>query len=121
MGTGEELVRAIASRDADGLRGLFADAVDFKGLTPGRLWEAGTPDEAVDIFLGSWFEETDRIDAVDHTDEDVVSDTQRVGYRFAITNPDGPQVVEQQAYFRETDGRIDYLRVVCSGFRPRTD
>jgi len=26
-------------------------------------------------------------------------------------------VVEQQAYFTERDGRIDWMRVLCSGFR----
>ena len=36
-------------------------------------------------------------------------------------NPDGPFVVEQQAYYEERDGRIGWMRVICSGFRPRTD
>lgn len=32
---------------------------------------------------------------------------------------DGAHVAEQQAYHRSVDGRITYLRVLCSGFRPR--
>jgi hypothetical protein len=117
MSTGGRLVEAITTHDPQSLRGLFADSVDFKAVTPRRFWEASTSDEAVDVILGHWFEESDHIDSATH-DEGSVADTQRVSYRFEISNADGPQVVEQQAYYRTTDGRIDYLRVVCSGFRP---
>jgi hypothetical protein len=41
-----------------------------------------------------------------------------VGYRFAVTNEDGRQLVEQQAYIGERDGKIGWMRVVCSGLRP---
>jgi hypothetical protein len=34
-----------------------------------------------------------------------------------VTTPDGPHLVEQQAYY-SADDRIHYLRVLCSGFRP---
>jgi len=30
----------------------------------------------------------------------VVADTQRIGYRFAVTNGRGPHWVEQQMYYR---------------------
>ena len=39
---------------------------------------------------------------------------------FRITTPDGPHLVEQQAYYYEYDDKILYLRVVCSGYRPIT-
>jgi hypothetical protein len=32
--------------------------------------------------------------------------------------PDGRFLVEQQAYIGERDGKIDWMRVVCSGYRP---
>ena len=35
-------------------------------------------------------------------------------------SPDGRFVVEQQAYLEERDGRIGWMRVMCSGFRPLT-
>jgi hypothetical protein len=41
-----------------------------------------------------------------------------VGYRFSVTNPDGRFLVEQQAYLAARDGQIEWMRVVCSGFRP---
>lgn len=49
---------------------------------------------------------------------DSVADRQRVAYRFHGRNQDGPFVVEQQVYYSERDGGIDWMRVVCSGFRP---
>jgi hypothetical protein len=52
------------------------------------------------------------------TQGDDVEDTHEVGYRLAITNPDGAHTVEQQAYYRADGDRISYLRVVCSGYRP---
>lgn len=116
---GERFAHAIARRDRAGLAALLAADVDFKGLTPGRLWEAGTPDEVLDVVFGSWFEEHDHIDALAGVETgEPVGDTQRTSFRFNLTTPDGPHVVEQQAYYREHDGRLNYLRIVCSGYRP---
>ncbi|HTU28873.1 MAG TPA: hypothetical protein VMF07_05805 [Solirubrobacteraceae bacterium] len=41
-----------------------------------------------------------------------------MSYRFRGVNPDGPFVIEQQAHYTESDGRITWMRVLCSGFRP---
>ena len=118
---GRRFAEAIAGRNEDALRALLADDVDFRGLTPRKFWEATSPDEVAEVVFGNWFEEQDRIDAVTVLDEgDDVGDTHRVAYRFDLTTPDGPRVVEQQAYYRDRDDRLVYVRVVCSGFRPRT-
>jgi hypothetical protein len=117
---GATWVRAIVDRDVDGLKGMLADRVSFMGLTPRRCWEAATPAEVADVVFDNWFEESDRIDDASSDEGAAVADLGRIGYRFEITNPDGPHVVEQQAYYHATDGRIDYLRIVCSGFRPRS-
>ena len=117
---GGRLARAIADKDESALRGLLADDVDFKGLTPGRLWEGTGPDEVVDAVFGHWFEESDRIVGDDIIEGEVVGDTARVSYRFDLENDGGAHVAEQQVYWRGSpDGeRIGYLRVLCSGFRP---
>jgi hypothetical protein len=119
---GTRFAEAIAAKDADTLAALLAPSVDFRALTPRKFWEAGSPEEVVEVVFGSWFEEQDHIDAlVDVTSGAPVEDTQQVGYRFAITNPDGAHTVEQQAYYRADGDRIDYLRIVCSGYRPSAD
>ena len=51
-------------------------------------------------------------------ESDTVADRERVGYRFSVTNPDGDFLVEQQAFLAPRDGRIGWMRVVCSGYRP---
>ena len=43
-----------------------------------------------------------------------------IGRRFAeaMAKKDGTFLVEQQAYVGTTADRIDWLRILCSGFRP---
>lgn len=116
---GARLAGAIAAKDRDALRTLLADDVDFKGLTPGRVWEGTGPDVVLEVVLGSWFEDSDTIDrVVDVSERDDVVDTSHVSYRFELTNPGGAYVAEQQAYYRGGD-TIEHLRIMCSGFRPR--
>jgi hypothetical protein len=68
--------------------------------------------------LRQWFEDSDEVEALERLETDAVGDRERVGYRFTVRNPDGRFVVEQQAYLSERDGRIVWMRVLCSGFRP---
>ena len=114
----ESFVRAIAAKDASALLGLLSPEIDFRAMTPGRFWEAGSAAEVVnDVIFGHWFEPADRIDAVDAIECDVVADRRRVGYRFRVTNGAGTFLVEQQAYFDVARDRIDWLRIMCSGYR----
>jgi hypothetical protein len=116
----ERFVQAIAEHDRAALQVLLAGDVDFRGLTPGRFWEADSAVDVVTIVLDHWFEESDRIEAVARLEQgEDVGDVKHVRYRFNVSNDGGPQVVEQQAYYRLTAGRVSYLRVLCSGFRPR--
>lgn len=119
---GARFARALAAKDVDALRGVLSDDVDFKGLTPRRFWEAGGPDEVLDVLLGHWFEEQDRIDELAEVLEDApVGDVSHVAYRLRLTTPDGPHTAAQHAYYRADGDRIGYLRIMCSGFRPTSD
>jgi hypothetical protein len=115
---GTEFARSLAAKDADRLRDLLHPEIDFRGMTPGRTWEANDPDAVIDVLLGHWFEDVDHIEALERLENDDVADRQRVGYRFNVTSPDGRFVVEQQAYLSDRDGRIGWMRVLCSGYRP---
>jgi hypothetical protein len=117
---GADFARALAAKDLERIRGLLHEEIDFRGLTPNKHWEGSNPDEVVSILLGGWFEDSDVIDRLEHLEGDEFSDRERVGYRFSVRNPDGSFLVEQQAYLSTRDGRIDWMRVVCSGFRPAT-
>ncbi len=114
------LAEAVATKDHDALRLLLHPDIDFRGMTPGRVWEADGPDDVVAAFA-AWFDDGDLVEGVDAVETDAFADRQRVGYRFRVRNDDGLHLVEQQAYLSDRDGRIGWLRVVCSGFRPVAD
>ena len=116
---GRAYVDALGRKDFDEITTLVDPEIDFRGLTPGRTWEATSSSVVVNDILSQWFEDSDHIDEVVSVDTDSVADRQHIAYRFQVTNPDGTFVVEQQAYFTERDGRIDWMRVLCSGFRPQ--
>jgi ketosteroid isomerase-like protein len=113
----ERFVQALARRDRAGLLEVLAPDVDFRGMTPGRFWESSEAEDLVDRVLFSWFEEQDVVEEVLAVSRDWVVDRERIGWRLAVRCPDGKHVVEQQAYLSVADGRIAWLRVMCSGFR----
>ncbi len=114
---GQRFAEGIFKRDRSALLAVLADELDFRGLTPGRSWKATSSTAAIDdIVLGHWFVETDVLETIDLTTS-FVNDRHHVSYRFSGHNPDGPFVVEQQAYFDTANGHIAFMRVLCSGFR----
>jgi hypothetical protein len=115
---GSAFANALAQKDFDALANLLHPEIDFRGLTPRRNWEAGNTGDVIQGILCQWFEDSDDIEALVHVETDSFADRERVGYRFRVRNPDGLYAVEQQAYLEERDGKIGWMRVVCSGFRP---
>jgi hypothetical protein len=115
---GTEFARALAAKDYNRVLDLIHPEIDFRALTPNRFWEESSADAVVSEVLRQWFEESDEIEALEWLESDSFSDRERVGYRFSVNNPDGRFLVEQQAYLSARDGRIGWMRVVCSGFRP---
>lgn len=116
---GSAFARALGHKDFHAVEGLLHDRVDFRGLTPGRAWEACGSSAVVNEVLRKWFEDSDTLTEIESVQTDSFADRQRVAYRFRGENQDGPFVVEQQAYYTARDGQIDWMRVMCSGFRPR--
>jgi hypothetical protein len=115
---GADFAAALAAKDFARLGDLMHPEIDFRGLTPNRVWEARDPQAVIAQVLREWFEEKDEIDALEQLESDSFADRERVGYRFSVHNPDGRFLVEQQAYLAERDGRIGWMRVLCSGYRP---
>jgi hypothetical protein len=115
---GDAFAAALAAKDFDRIAELLHPEVDFRGLTPRRDWEAGDAETVIGEILRQWFEDSDEIEALLAVETDAFADRERVGYRFRVRNPEGLFEVEQQAYLAERDGRIGWMRTVCSGFRP---
>ena len=114
---GESFARAVAAKDHARLRELLHPELDFRAMTPSRIWEAADPEEVL-TALGVWFDDSDTIETLVSVETDAFSDRERVGYRLFVRNGDGPFLVEQQAYLSPRDGRIGWLRIMCSGYRP---
>ena len=114
---GERFVLALSRKDGAGLRAALAPDVRFRGLTPGRAWEATGVDATLDVLFGSWFEAADHIDEVmSHEIHDVV-DKIAVRYCFRVRNGDGAFLVEQQGYVSlDEQGRMADVAIVCSGY-----
>jgi hypothetical protein len=116
---GEAFAEALSRKNFDEIVDLLDPEIDFRALTPRRTWEASSPGAVVDDVLSQWFGPSDELERLVSTDADAVADRLRVAYRIEGHNPDGPFVVEQQAYYAERGGRISWMRVLCSGFRRR--
>ena len=58
---GTEFAQALAAKDVARMRGLMHPEIDFRGLTPGRTWEASDADAAIAVIFGHWFEDGDEI------------------------------------------------------------
>ena len=115
---GTDFSHAFAAKDADRIRELVHPEIDFKALTPNQNWEASDRDKLVSMLFDEWLEDSDEVQGIESVETDSFSDRERVGYRLAVRCPDGNFLVEQQAYIEERDGKIGWMRVVCSGFRP---
>ncbi|MFY0405685.1 hypothetical protein [Solicola sp. PLA-1-18] len=110
---------ALAAKDRDELCDVLAADVDFHGMTPGRTWSAPSSAALVDdVLLGAWFEPTDRITDLVSVETHAVMDRTHLTYQLTVLNVDGLHLVEQTAYLTESAGRIDWMRLMCSGFRP---
>jgi hypothetical protein len=118
---GHRFAEALGRKDFAAVLALLDPAIDFRGLTPGRVWEASGADAVGDDILRRWFEDTDELEEILSIETDIFADRQRVSYRFSGHNADGPFVVEQQAYYTECNGRINWMRVLCSGSRSLRD
>lgn len=120
--SGARFVDALAAKDTERLLDLFAADVAFRGLTPNRFWEAGSPREVVEDVLYEWFEPKDVIEAVERVEVGDIMGRARADYRFRVRNDDGLFAVEQRAYIDlDTDGRISRMQVMCAGFRAVPD
>jgi hypothetical protein len=123
---GADFAHALAEKDGTRLRQLLAPEIDFRAMTPRRNWEAQDPDAVVAIVFDNWFEDSDLIDSLEHVESDSFADRERVGYRLLVSNPEGRFLIEQQAYLsagdgedgRDDSGKIAWMRVLCSGYRP---
>ena len=115
---GRAFAETLLAKDWSSLGSLLDEEIDFRGLTPGRPWEASSATALVDTVFTRWFEPTDDIYETISISSDVIAGRHRVVYRFRVRNPEDDYVCEQTAYYDEIGGKIVTLRILCSGFLP---
>ncbi len=114
---GPAFAHALARGDFAQVMEVVCPDIEFRALTPRRAWEAETAEDTLRI-VRTWFNEATVVDDVLEVRTDVVGDRHCVTYRFTGERPDGRFIIEQHAYYTDRDGRIGWMRLVCSGFRP---
>jgi ketosteroid isomerase-like protein len=114
---GQNLVSAVAARDADRLAACFADDAVLRALIPPGLRERAGAREAAEL-VHSWFADAEPLDLVDSEVEEL-SDRLHVRYRFEGTEEGEEFVVEQHVFGTVERGKLMRADVICSGFRPR--
>ena len=62
---GSQFATALAAKDFDRVRALLHPEIDFRGMTPNRVWEATDPDTVITEILQQWFEPSDEIQSLD--------------------------------------------------------
>ena len=117
---GERFARALAAKDQDGLVGAARRPGRLPGADPGpALAGHDSPGVAVDdIIFGVWFGPGDTIEELRSVTCGQVADRERVTYRLGVRRAGHRYVVEQHAYFNFDGERIDWIRLLCSGYRP---
>jgi len=116
---GESFAKAITAKDAAALCAVLSETIDFQALTPRRHWQASANTEvAIEIILGTWFANA-RIDELRALTSGHVAGRAHVAYQLRVHRGDDEYLVEQQAYYNVgDDGRIGWMRVLCSGYVP---
>ena len=112
---------AILARDFVRATALLHPEIDFRAMTPNRVWEAENPAGVEDVLREWLVDPDDDVEDISATDPAVIENTTRVGWLVRMRDAEGPQIFEQQAYVRERDGQIGWMRVMCSGAIPRTE
>jgi hypothetical protein len=115
---GAAFAEAVTSKNYARMADLLHPEVDFRALTPNRSWQANDADTVIGQVLTAWIEPDEHVEELISVETDTIVDRERVGYRYRLRTLEGSFLVEQQAYLRERDGRIDWVRLVCSGSRP---
>jgi hypothetical protein len=121
LSAGERFARSFLAKDWSTLEEVLHPQVDFRGLTPGRPWEASTARELIDDVLRQWLEPGDEVYETLGITTDHVLRRGRVAYRFRLRSGGDDYVCEQTAYFDQQGDRIKKLRILCSGFLPASD
>jgi hypothetical protein len=113
---GQRFIGALRAADFDTLGGFLAPQVQLLALLPGGLVASFGRAAVVERLRG--FLDDGAGFAVRAAEAVVVGHRLRLSYLVEIPGPDGPAVMEQQAYCVVSGEAIAAIRLLCSGGMP---
>ena|ERR1700676_1814861 len=113
---GRAFAEAFVAKDDVQMAALLHPEIDFHGLTPQRVWKAKGPEQVISDVLQQWLDDVNQEPKLVEVASHSFADTESLTYRFTGRDAEGPFVCEQHAYLTGEGGRINWMRLVCSGF-----
>ena len=111
-----EWVEALADRDPARLADVLSDDVRLRALLPGGLVELAGRDALLGEFK-RWFDGLDVVRLADATAQPF-SDRTLLHYELELAKDDRRWIVAQSVVTTVSEGRLETLDLVCTGFRP---
>lgn len=116
---GGDYLNALAQRDFPRVAAYLHPQVAFRALVPTGVCEASSVASAV-VWLRSWFGDANELAVLQQTTDDSLG-CLALSYRFLLRTHDEWQVVTQHAFCSASNGQIERMHVLCSGFQPVED
>ncbi|MDJ0457042.1 hypothetical protein PUN71_007515 [Arthrobacter sp. NQ7] len=118
-GVAAAFLNALSAREFTKAQLLLAQDIQFRMLVPGRLMTDQGAHAAIRRFA-SWFGGADQFQ-VEASNAQEIEGRAVVTYRFRLHDVRGWLLLEQHLMLDVgTDGRIEAIDLLCSGFRPAT-
>ena len=113
---GEEWIQAIINQDFNYLTAICHPDIKSTLLLPKRIAHL---ESATDLAkeVEDWFGEYDLIEK-EQSRVAMVGEKLAIFYRLRCIESERADTIEQQLYCTVRDGRIEQLRLICSGFQP---
>ncbi len=116
---GEEWIQAILDKDFNHLTTLSYPDVKSILMVPSRIYQL---ENAIDLTekVKDWFGDCDPIEK-EQVRVAKVGEKLAIFYRYRCWENGVSSTIEQQIYCTVYEGRIQQLRLICSGFQPDQD
>ena len=124
----ERFVQAYTGHNRADLLGVLAPDVDFRGMTPGRFWEASTAEDLVDNVLFHWIDVHDVVQQVLALDRDWMADREHVSlyiythdedFRLLAVEADGADRRPDLRVCIDTEADRDVVAAIYDALYPR--
>jgi TusA-related sulfurtransferase len=113
----ERVLEAITARDFSAFEDVLAPASRLRALLPNGLVEDTGPADIADRFT-QWFGSLETFEILEARTQ-VTGDRSSLQYRFRTRWPgEDETVISQHVVLFGTNGTVDAMHLVCSGFRP---